>query len=187
MLNAGTDSITIVLYNHADALRVSEMDVTCSVTVSGGLTVQMPENTTMQKNTSSSLSIVVSGFQSGNTYTVTATGVGGYSQTLSATFTVRTQDAGFYQYVDTRNEGYVILNVWTGNVSGTVTFEIPNGLIPDRRNPLLENVTNSVTFQLGENRSQSFKFIIPNNYEGVPTYVVMLNGTIIAVDTVPQN
>ena len=189
MLNAGTDTIEFVLYNYADSLRISEVDIQCSVTASNGLTVQMQgaDGDQMAKNAHSQIRVIVSGFKNGNTYTVKATGTGGFVQVLSATFTVREYDTGFYKYVDTSNEGYVTLNVLTGNTSGTVTFDIPTGLIPDRRDELLENVTTTVTFDLGVHSSRAFKFIIPNNYEDSFEFTVTLNGTIIATDVTSQN
>ena len=177
------------MYNYADSLRISEVDIQCSVTASNGLTVQMQGagGDQMAKNAHSQIRVIVSGFKNGNTYTVKATGTGGFVQVLSATFTVREYDTGFYKYVDTSNEGYVTLNVLTGNTSGTVTFDIPTGLIPDRRDELLENVTTTVTFDLGVHSSRAFKFIIPNNYEDSFEFTVTLNGTIIATDVTSQN
>lgn len=187
MLNAGTETIEFVLYNYADSLRVSEVDIQCSVTASNGLTVQMQSGNPMAKNAHSQIRVRVSGFENGKTYTITATGTGGFVQVLSATFTVREYDTGFYKHVDISNEGYVTLNVATGNTSGTVTFDIPTGLIPDRRDELLETVTTTVMFDLGVHSARAFKFIIPDDYEGSFEFIVTLNGTIIAADVTSQN
>lgn len=185
VLNASTQTVTLYLYNHADALRVSQMDIVCTVTASGGLTVQK-DTDTLQKDDVSQIAVRISGFQPGETYTVTATGEGGYKQTLTAKFTVRTVDEGFYQYTDCSKQGKVELIVWTGNKSGQVTFTIPAGLIPDRRDPFFEGFTgDTVTFTIDAHSLKKFKFILAADYTGTPKFTVKLNGSIVAEETLP--
>lgn len=186
VLNASTQKITLYLYNYADALRVSETNITCEVSATGGLTVAL-DTPTLSKNNASKIKVTVSGFETGKSYEITATGKGGYEQTLSASFTVRTVDSGFYQYVDTSSEGVLELLVWTGNVSGTATFTIPSGLLPDRRDPFFEGlVGNEVNFTIEKNSLQKFKFIVPSTYEGTPHFTVTLNGATVAEETLPS-
>ena len=192
VLNASTHTITLHLYNYADALRVSETNITCEVSATGGLTVEL-DTSTLAKAGAHEITVTVSGFEKGKSYAITATGKGGYEQTLSASFTVRTVDSGFYQYVDTSKEGVLELLVWTGNLSGTVSFEIPNGLLPDRRDPFFEDLVDSeglvdseITFTIGKNSLQKLKFIVPSTYEGTPNFTVKLNGTTVAEETLPS-
>ena len=189
VLNASTQKITLYLYNYADALRVSETNITCEVSATGGLTVEL-NKTTLTKDGADKrdeITVTVRNFKPGKSYEITATGKGGYEQTLSASFTVRTVDSGFYQYVDTSSEGVLELLVWTGNVSGTATFTIPSGLLPDRRDPFFEGlVGNEVNFTIEKNSLQKFKFIVPSTYEGTPHFTVTLNGTTVAEETLPS-
>ena len=186
VLNVDTQTITLYLKNNADSLRISEMDITCSVQAEG-LTVQM-DKTVLSKESADTITVTLTGFENGGSYVVTAKGVGGYEKTLLATFTVRTYDAGFYKYVDTTNEGYVKLLVWTGGASGSVTVTIPDGVIPDRTEKLLEDVEDTVTFTLEKNASQAMTFIIPNDYTGAtPEFLVKLNGSVLAMDALPSN
>lgn len=189
-LNATTTSLSFSLKNYADELRVAEMEISYTVTVenltvdyNGGDKKLSAENKDTEK-------ITLTGFEKGKTYTVKAVGNGGYSKTLSATFTVRTEDTGFYKYIEIKEENCLYLTVWTGNVLGTVTFEIPSGLIPDRRLEIFKDFTgNTVSFELDAFSSQLFKFIIPNDYEGEKNFDfdVKLNSSIDALVALPTS
>ena len=188
-LNAGTTSVSFEMRNFADALRYSEMDITYEITQTGGLTLSYQGDKKLEKNVKSSEIVTLQGFENGKTYTVTAVGKGGYKQTLSATFTVRTDDTGFYKYTQIKPDGSVKLTVWTSNLFGSVLVEIPASLIPDRRNPLLENAGNTVSFTLEKRSSIVLDFFIPNDYTGDRNFafLVKLNGSVNALETLPSN
>lgn len=146
-LNPGTNAITFELRNYADELRSSDMDIKYIVTVTetdtdtsktikGTIPGQLNQGnkTTITLNEANGIAI-----ENGKTYTVSATGSNGYAETLSATFTVANAENGVYKYLEQTNE-YVLLTVWTENVTGDAQISFPGGLIPDNTDPILSNV-----------------------------------------------
>lgn len=187
-LNAGTLAISFELRNFADALRYAEVDISYEITQTSGLTVSYQGDKKLEKNEKSKETITLQGFENGKSYTVKAVGKGGYSKTLSATFIVRAEDSGFYKHTKINGDGSVVLTVWTSGISGTVFLEFPTGLIPDRRDPLLESAGNSVSFALGEHSSQTLRFLIPNDTgENNFEFKVKLNGDLLAEETLPAS
>jgi len=143
-LNPGTKEITFVLRNHDDQLRYSEDAVNYTVAVEGGGTVS-PNNGSLSGNEiNSTVTVTLSGLQDGESYTVTATGKAGYKKSLTATFSVAKPGENVYKHLDNSDlsGSYVLLTVWTENVSGEVTISFPAGLIPDATDPLLSDIQN---------------------------------------------
>ena len=140
-LAPGTNSITFQLQNFADALRFAghniafEIDVATSgaapaVTINGESATE--GTITAASENGVSVPVTISGLETGQTYTVTATTVGGYYKVLKASFTVGGAPTGIYTYLDTAADShYVELIIWSENAAGTVTFTAPSGLIPD--------------------------------------------------------
>lgn len=167
--------ISFYLYNHADELRVSEIDINYTVTV----TCEEEDIATVQGTLSASANgtsarINLPPLTPGKTYTVQAVGENGYTRTLRATFYV-TDESGFYKYVDTTNLYFVELTVWTQNTTDTYTVTFPAGLIPDNTCEGLETVqTTGRTFcvNLTPYSSQTFRFFIPDGYTGDYTFSV---------------
>lgn len=142
-LNAGTQSVTIELYNYENSLRVSQVDCQYTVTVSSTDQDYTYSPTTVNTTAAQAekTEITLNGLKDGCSYTVTAKTVGGYEKTLSATFTVAAKETGFYMNVADRGE-YILLTLWTQNVSGTLSVSVPAGLIPDATDKALENIRN---------------------------------------------
>jgi len=166
------ESVTFELRNFPDALRVSELEVTYEVSVTGGATIKIngdaattgefEANGTQQTDT-----VEISGLQSGKTYTVTATGRNGFVRTLSATFTVQAAETQVFKRVE-QTEHYVLLTVWTQDVKGTATIQPPASLIPDNTDPILAGVatggasiTDSQSFAAPYS-SRTYRFFISN-------------------------
>ena len=177
MLNADTGSISFDLRNYPDASRYAEMDIDYEVTECSGLTlyrlgVSDASKGVLKKDAKSKDIITLSGFESGKTYKVEVKGSGGYSQTLSATFIVRTQNTGVYKFIETNDEkSKVYLTVWTENISGKVTFSVPAGLIPDPSKGFFKNFGAAAReIDLAVNGSARLEFIIPNTYDGEMTF-----------------
>lgn len=159
-LNAGTNSVTIELYNYdcENPLLISEVDCSYSVTVTplnaDNDVLVSADSYTAPADTKTNLPIKISGLDNGNSYTVEVTSTGGkydsttgtvntgYVKTLSATFTVADTTDGFYMNVDDTDPHYIVLTVWTENITGDVTVTFPAGLIPDTTNPRLAGVKN---------------------------------------------
>ncbi len=146
-LNPGTTSITFDLRNYADELRSAEDDVVYTVSVDDG--DQDSENNatisfgsgTIENNACNYVPITLSNLKTEKTYTVTAIGTAGYQETLSATFTVAQAEAAVYKYLEQTNE-YVLLTVWTENISGVASVAFPEKLIPDNTDAVMNTVTN---------------------------------------------
>ena len=138
-------SVTFCLMNYPDALRVSEIDVTYTVTVTPVTdpNEQIELSSAGGKFTASkqeSVKIHLSGLKSGHTYIVTAVGENGYKTTLSATFTVKAEEKQVFKRVE-QTEYYVLLTVWTQDVNGEAVITFPNKLLPDNTDPQLKGVT----------------------------------------------
>ena len=146
-LNPGTKSITIKLYNFDDELRYSETDISCTLAVTGGpdgnpATISSA-NVTLTGGKKSESSIILSNLQDGGTYTITAIGTGGYEKILSATFEINHQGKNAYKYLEMDPSGaFVLLTVWTEDVSGDVSISIPAGFIPDTTDSTLAGMQN---------------------------------------------
>ena len=151
-VNAGTGSVDIELYNYDDLLRVSELDIDYTLTVSevtkadgsaaeaavvSAATISPASGTLSAGPTTQTATVTLSGLQNGYNYTVTAVGRNRYVKTLSAVFKVDPTPAKVYMYLDTSNGNYVNLYVWTvGEIKGTATIHYtpwkyyPNGIDP---------------------------------------------------------
>lgn len=138
-LNSGTTSITFQLRNYADALSSAEDDIAYTVTTTGGTLSEGSGEIT--KGGCNGVGITLNGLVAGQSYTVTAKGTAGYEEILSATFTVAPAEAVVYKYLEQTNE-YVLLTVWTENISGKAIVTFSNGLIPDNTDVAMVNVKN---------------------------------------------
>lgn len=170
-LSVGTTSVTFELRNFADSLRYAENDISYEVFITNNAKLNVTNSTdsdsseskvvsTLLGNEKSTHLITISGLENGKEYTVTAVSNSGYKRTLSATFVVRDIENNFYQRVN-ENDPYVTLTIWTENISGEVTIEFPDGLIPDNTCEGMENVlTNSGSFTItcGVYSSYEFRF-----------------------------
>ncbi len=174
MLSVDTKSVTFELRNFADSLRWSENDIEYTVSSTGG-SLNITSGT-LDKGEKSVVKITLEGLVNGGEYTITAKGSAGFEKTLSATFKVRNLEDGFYKYIN-EVDPYVILTVWTENISGEVTILFPSGLIPDNTCEGMENVkTNegSFTVSLGVYSSFEFRFFKTSNYDDTNDFTVTM-------------
>ena len=150
VLNSQTTEISFALGNNADKLRFSQDDIKYSITVGCKSGDSYPEENIKYADSEQVLSggsvdttsITLKGLTMGETYTVTATGKAGYKQTLKAEFTVSDKEENVHMHLDTSNDAFVLLTVWTHNMTGPVTVITPAGLIPDNTDPILRKVYN---------------------------------------------
>lgn len=198
-LNANTPSVTVELYNFLDEYRVSEVDIQYTVTVETtdaafSLTdgqKETAENTVRVTKTiavpkeKTTTQIPLEGLKNGHSYTVKVVAKGGYEKTLSATFHVA-ESADKSGFTVTRNDNFVVLTIWMGSTGGTVTFTVPEGLIPDETDPFLANKNNySVTDgkytytvgEMGPYTSVSYRFFITTGYTANSKFEVYVDGT----------
>lgn len=163
LLNPTASSISFTLTNAIDELRKSDDVINYTVTIyddNQNVTSQVfdSENSTvglLLSNENDNYSIVgqlsnesvntnnisLMNLVRGKTYTVTATGKAGYVKTLNAQFTVSDTDKIIWKHLDVKDE-YVLLTVWTENLAGKITINIPAGLVPDGTDTVLSRVTN---------------------------------------------
>lgn len=185
-LNAGTQSVTLELYNFENALRISEVDTTYTITVeTADQSFQLTSDSYVAHKDSKTTTQVPLNFRDGYFYKVTVVADGGFQKTMSATFIVAEAPDGVYMNV-TQTEQYVLLTVWTeNNITGTATIYVPKGLIPDASDPLLSKVenykdgkygdftiTDSTSFSQGAYVSRSYRFFKTGDYSGSQNFTV---------------
>lgn len=148
-LNTGTTSIDIKLYNYENELRFSKVACTYTITVeSDDATVTIGDTQTKEASVSveggtwTGTKITVGGLEDGYEYKVTVVADGGYKKTLGAIFSVAPAQRGLFMNVNASNAEYVVLTVWSENVSGEVKISVPAGLIPDTTDPIMTDITN---------------------------------------------
>ena len=150
VLNSKTTEISFALGNNADKLRFSQDDIKYSITVGCKSGDSYPEENIKYADSEQVLSggsvdttsVTLEGLTMGETYIVTATGRAGYKQTLKAEFTVSDKEENVYMHLDISNDAFVLLTVWTHNMTGPLTVITPAGLIPDNTDPILRKVYN---------------------------------------------
>ena len=193
-LNPGTGTVSFTLQNYGDDLRYSESDISCELEVKGGpdgkpATVSSSEEVLLGGEKSST-TITLSNLQDGNTYTVTVTGIGGYEKKLSAQFEILSPSTNVYKYVAADPSGaFLLLTVWTENVSGPVSIQFPAGLIPDETNPALSGIHNyqdgtyvagHATDNLNVYSSQTYRFFLETPFTAFSSdqFTVTVDGNI---------
>lgn len=149
VLNSTSTEISFTLGNNADKLRYSQDDIQYSIAVeskNGGSTptlVYADDEKVLKGGAVDTTSVTMKGLEMGKTYVVTATGQAGYKQTLKAEFEVSDKDENVYKYLDASNDKYVLLTVWTENITGNLKIEVnKTGLVPDNTDPVLRNMYN---------------------------------------------
>ncbi len=165
-VNAGTSSVSFDLYNFADDLRFSELDIYYEVRVKApDGTVSTMNTGTLAKDAQSTKTLTLTGLVNGKSYEVTATGKSGsdkgYSKTISAIFKVGTEETKVYEYLYDRGD-YVDLAVWTeGEAQGALSIAYPAGLIPDNSDPAMSGWSTGAatgTGTLGAYASHTYRF-----------------------------
>ena len=151
VLNSTTTEISFTLGNNADKLRFSQDDIKYEITVECKSGESYSEENikygddqlVLVGNGVDQTTVTLQNLKMGETYVVTATGRAGYKQVLKAEFFVSDKEENVYKHLDTSNNAYVLLTVWTENVTGTLNIDVTkNGLIPDNTDPALRNVFN---------------------------------------------
>ncbi|MCQ2478823.1 MAG: hypothetical protein MJ091_06425 [Clostridia bacterium] len=145
-LAPGSAQISFSLGNHDDDLRYSQVAINYTVKVNGAAATGTNVTDSLAAGSIQNKKVTVSGLNPGQSYTITAEGVGGYHKTLSATIVIPQPDASLYKYLDTSNPGYVLLTVWAKGVQGNVTITPPNTVIPDNTDAVMRSATTGVAF-----------------------------------------
>ena len=191
-----TYTITVTSYNRANSTY--EEDFTFEVKV--GETVKNTPTTTDEKaktmqttataNKKTVQTVTISGIEPNHDYKVTVTANGGYTKTLQATFSVAKLEEGFFMNLDTSNDEFIILTVWTvGNsFTGEATISVPAGLIPDATDSKLTSIDNYnaesgkyTAFDFGDTVSafsaRSYRFFKTADYNSNDKFTVKIGET----------
>lgn len=148
------DSVTFTVRNYIDSLRINGTAIDFTVTADSG-TVDI-SNGSLTGAVSSSESITLT-YHFGSDepqkeITVSVTGTGEFTQTLSAKFIFIQYDGLRYEIKDRPNRDYAELYIYTGNTAGNVTmnWDIANLVIDETNDYIFGNTTlnaakNSVT------------------------------------------
>jgi hypothetical protein len=143
----GTTSFTFQVRNFVDALRINEKDINVTIAVTStnaaalegvlinGYTTAEP--ITISGNVKNASTVTISGLKNGVSYKITATGTAGFKQTISANVNVKPDEPYVYMHINDADDYYVLLTVWTKNLSGDVAITYPEGLIPDATDPAM--------------------------------------------------
>lgn len=151
VLNSTTTEISFTLGNNADKLRFSQDDIKYEITVECKSGESYSEENikygddqlVLVGNGVDQTTVTLQNLKMGETYIVTATGRAGYKQILKAEFFVSDKEENVYKHLYTSNSAYVLLTVWTENVTGSLKIGVTKeGLIPDNTDPALRNVFN---------------------------------------------
>ena len=145
-LAPGSTSVTFTLGNHPDSLRFSQVDIAYTVKVNGANATGSNVTGSLEKGAIHDQTVTIDNLVPGNTYTVTAEGVGGYHKTLTATIVIPAAEKLLYKYLDTTNSEYVLLTVWAKGCQGNVTITPPAGVLPDNTDPAMASATTGVAF-----------------------------------------
>lgn len=200
-LNAGTGgkaSVTFSIRNWEDALRISNHDIKYQVTVTEGENPFFSKEDTLIAITDPAIaaveqSVTLTDLLPGKNYTVTVTTQPidgkGYSETLSATFSVLPLKNNVYMHLDTKDPAVVVLTVWTENVVGDAVITVPAKLIPDGTDPVQQSINNYSTggyteFTVVDTESfdapyssRTYRFFVDDSSYDLSVIHVTVNGT----------
>lgn len=186
-LSPGVTEMEFTLRNYADELRVSEVDVKITgVTISGTAGAEVLYNTenTLEAYHLEQLAVKITGLVPGGEYNITATatggsenGTGGYVKTITGTIKVPPEESKLYKYF--QNYGsYVLLTVWSQGYQGDVKIDIPEGVIPDNTDKIMEDavtggtVIDDETFKYNKYSSHVYRFFVTGGSVTADSFVV---------------
>ena len=141
-LREDIDAIVFELYNYADELRYSDVDIVSDVTLKKGTETIEQREITLEKGEIDKEEVTFGPLAAG-TYTVTAV-TSPYSKVLKATFEIRTAESGVsYSVSDSSGSPFLKVEVTSGHYDGKVDITWPAGVRPDNTDPHLQSATGS--------------------------------------------
>ena len=143
-LQAGADSLSFTLMNYPDSLRVSEVDIQYTATLSGPKTGSLTGTLTVsEKNETVSFTELIPG-----TYTVTVSATSPYTKTLTGTFVIPTPETDVsHSVADGSGNPVCYLTISVGDYSGAITVNLPAGVTLDPNQTLVTNVTPNTEYR----------------------------------------
>lgn len=146
------NTVTFAVRNYIDSLRINAADINYTVSADGGMfdvsngslagAVSSSENITLSYNFAED--------ELQKEITVSVTGTGNFTQTLSAKFIFIKYDGLKFEIKDQENRDYAELYIYTGNTASDVTINWDNSilLIDETNDYIFDNLNsdkNSVT------------------------------------------
>ena len=143
-LQAGANSLSFTLMKYPDSLRVSEVDIQYTATLSGPETGSLTGILTVsEKNEIVSFDGLTPG-----TYTVTVRATSPYTKTLTGTFVIPPQEVDVsHSVMDGSGNPVCYLTISVGDYSGEITVDIPDGVTLDPNQTLVTNVTPNTEYR----------------------------------------
>ena len=148
------NTVTFAVRNYIDSLRINAADINYTVSADGGAVDVSNANGSLSGAVSSSENITLSyNFAEDELQkeiTVSVTGTGNFTQTLSAKFIFIKYDGLKFEIKDQENRDYAELYIYTGNTASDVTINWDNSilLIDETNDYIFDNLNsdkNSVT------------------------------------------
>lgn len=156
----GKNTIEFTIYNNADELRISEVDInyTAVLTDINGNELET-KNGTLASGTISTQTIKFENLSTG-TYNVTVQSTAPYTKTLSGTFYITEKEESLnYEVSDIANSSILYLTINTKDYAGNVLITYPEGLQIDNTDLNIQNQTsNTITVNLKANSEYSLIF-----------------------------
>ncbi len=155
----GTGSITVCLYNYADALRTSECEIGYTVTLTKDGETVSTKTGELKEDEFSEAKVTFENLEEG-TYKIEASS-SPYETALSANFILTAADEDLSYSVSTAaNDATVLLTVTTADKAGCVSISWSNeGLTPDTTDKYLEKADDgSVTVYFDTASEYTFRF-----------------------------
>lgn len=156
----GENTITFTIANYEDELRISEVDIyyTATLTDINGNTIETKSGTLTQNELLTD-TVTFENLETG-TYNVTVNSTSPYTKTLQGTFYITAKDENISQEVsDTENSAMLYLTISTKDYEGDVLITYPEGLAIDNTDTHIENLTNStVTINFETNSEYAIIF-----------------------------
>lgn len=142
VINSNATSISFTLGNNIDDLRFTEDTIAYTVSVEDDDALEdawilSDTSGELEGNKISMDTIALGGLKKGVSYTVTAFGEAGYESTLKAVFTVAGDQENVYYHLDSSDQNFILLTVWSEKVTGDLIVDYPAGLIPDATDSIL--------------------------------------------------
>lgn len=143
-LQPGADSVSFVLMNYPDSLRVSEVAIPYTVSITGPVNDSTTGTLPMVKQTDT---ITFDNLTPG-TYTVTANATSPYTKTLTATFVIPASESAVSCSVsDGDGSPVCYLTISVGDYAGPISVNLPAGVILDPTETLVTNVTPNTEYR----------------------------------------
>ncbi len=168
----GNTTISLILKNNADELRISDVDITYSVEITdvNGNKVKDKNGKEVQnvtgkltKGTADTETVNFTNLNSG-TYVVTAKSTKPYIRTLTGTFLIEDKDNYIEYYAnDSKNNPIVQLTVLASDYNGKIKITWPQNVAPDNNHDIWPNVETgynggSAIIEYTANSEYVFKF-----------------------------